>query len=257
MAVVETHLADAARRVRRERRRSLDELQAFRTFRSAVADVHPTAGGGRGGGPLATKTLGRSGASPSLTAIRREYERTVMAVSHYEEEYGDGYEESVAAEFGEDVAAALTGAGPGSLTPNLRQALVAGATAAMDERDEFCSLLDEESESVETVRAAVESADETLRSLDDAPLSDRSFAELVRLRESVVAVRDRLDEVAADRQATLQGHRRRLRGYVPDVTAYLYAPLAVEYPALDALGRLRDVVEMALTRVDSHLIASL
>jgi hypothetical protein len=70
-------------------------------------------------------------------------------------------------------------------------------------------------------------------------------------------VRDRLDEVAADRQATLQTHRRRLTGYVPDVTAYLYAPLPVEYPALDALGRLRDVVETALGRVDSHLIASL
>ncbi|WP_242492759.1 DUF7260 family protein [Halogeometricum borinquense] len=255
MAMIETHLEEATQLIRRERRRSVDERQAFRAFRSAVADVRPTATAGKTGGPLTTKSLTYGSASPSLDTIRREYERTVMAIPHYEDEYGDTYTESVTAEFGEDVAAAITRGS--TLTPNLRQAVVAGATAAMEERTEFVSLLDTESDSVEAVRTTVHSAVETLRALDDEPLSKRSFENLTRLRESVVSVRDRLDEAAVRRQTTLRSHRRNLSNRVPDVTMYLYEPLAVEYPALNALASAREIVEAALRRLDRQLIAAL
>lgn len=254
-APVETHFEEAATLLRRERRRCADERTALRAFRSAVADVRPTPPTERVDGPPTTDLLPRSGSSPSLSAVRREYERTVMSVPHYESEYGDGYAESVAAEFGEDVAAGLTG--DGALTPLLLRAVVDGATAAMRERGEFVSLLDAESESLTAARTAVSDAERRLRALDDRPLSERSVAELVGLRGDVLGVRDELDEAAARRQEVLRAHRRGLSDLAPDVTTYLYGDLPVEHPALDALAGARAVVETALRRVDRRSLAAL
>ncbi|MDS0293238.1 DUF7260 family protein [Halogeometricum luteum] len=252
---VDAHLGDAASIVRRERRRCTDERTAFRAFRSAVADVRPTAPTGRAGGPPTAEALSRTGQSASLTAVRREYRRTVMAVPHYEAEYGDEYADSVAAEFGEAVAAGLTG--DGTLTPPLRAAVVEGATASMRERGEFVSLLDAESSSLAAAGAAVDDAVDRLRALDDRPLSERSFADLARLRAAVVDVRDGLDEAAARRQETIRSHGRGLSDRAPSVETYLYADLPVDHPALDALASARSLVETALVRVDRRSVATL
>ncbi|MDS0298394.1 hypothetical protein NDI76_06545 [Halogeometricum sp. S1BR25-6] len=253
--LVGAYLGDATSLVRRERRRCTDERTAFRAFRSAVADVRPTAPPEGSGGPPAAGALSRTGRSASLTAVSREYRRTVMAVPHYESEYGDEYAESVAAEFGEAVAAGLTGGG--TLTPPLRGAVVEGATAAMREREEFVSLLAAESSSLASARTTVDDSVDRLRALDNRPLSERSFADLARLRTAVLDVRDGLDEAAARRQETMRSHRRTLSNRAPSVAGYLYADLPVDHPALDALASARSLVETALARVDRRSVAAL
>jgi hypothetical protein len=248
-------VADARRAVERERRRCVDEREAFRRFRSAVADVQPTAVRESQTGPLTAQAFGTTQArAPALDDVRRTYERTVMSVPHYDAEYGDTYVESLRAEFGEDVAAAATSAQ--TFTPELRQAVVGGATAAIEERVEFVSLLDAESDSLDDVESGVRGVVAELERLDDRPLSSRSFDELVDLRAAVAGHRKRLDELAAARQGTLTSHRRDLSGRVPDVTAYLYADVACEYPALAVLADVRTLLETALDRIDRRIAAT-
>ncbi|RDI72999.1 hypothetical protein DWB78_03740 [Halopelagius longus] len=242
-----THLDDARESLGRERRRCVDEKAAFRSFRSAVTDVQPSTAAGSAAGPLAVKTVGRE-TPPSLDAVRRAYERTVMEVPHYEEEYGDAYPESLAAEFGDEIAAGMT-AGAG-LSPELRRAVVSAAANAVRERQEFLDLLDAEFESLDEVEDGVELVVGELSSLDDRPLSARSFDELLALREDVLALRDELDERAWERQRTLAAHRRTLSGLVPSVTEYLYHDVDCSHPGLDALASARRLVETALSRTD-------
>ncbi|SFG02590.1 hypothetical protein SAMN04488063_1172 [Halopelagius inordinatus] len=248
---IETSLGDARTALRAERRRCVDENAAFRSFCAAVADVQPSASAGSSAGPLAVKTVGRMAASPPLSAVRRAYERTVMEVPHYEEEYGDTYEESLRAEFGDDIAAGVTSAS--AFSPELRRAVVAAGESAARERREFLDLLDAEFESLDAVEDGIERTVTDLSSLDDRPLSSRSFDELVALRGDVRALRDELDERARERQRTLVAHRRTLSGLVPSVTDYLYYDIDCEYPGLDALASARRLVETALSRVDRRI----
>ncbi|MFC6826062.1 DUF7260 family protein [Halopelagius fulvigenes] len=247
MALRRTHVEEARESLGRERQRCVDEKAAFRSFRSAVADVQPSTAAGSARGPLGVKTAGRE-TPPSLAAVRRAYERTVMNVPHYEEEYGDAYPESLAAEFGDEIAAGMT-AGPG-LSPELRGAVVSAAANAVREREEFLGILDEEFASLNAVEEGVERVVGELSSLDDRPLSARSFDELLALREDVLALRDGLDERARERQRTLAAHRRTLSGLVPSVTEYLYHDVDCSHPGLDALASARRLVETALSRID-------
>lgn len=50
-------------------------------------------------------------AENSLVAVMAAYREIVMAIPHYEEEYGDCDAADVADELGPDIAAALTGLG--------------------------------------------------------------------------------------------------------------------------------------------------
>lgn len=247
-ALVETSLGEARTALAAERRRCTDERAAFRSFCTAVADVQPSASAGSSAGPLAVKTVGRTPTSPSLSAVRRAYERTVMDVPHYEEEYGDTYEESLRAEFGDEIAAAVTSAS--AFSPELRRAVVAAGESAARERQQFLDLLDEEFESLDAVEDGVERTVEELSSLDDRPLSARPFGELVALRSDVRALREELDELARERQRTLAAHRRTLSDLVPRVTEYLYHDVDCSHPGLDALASVRRLVETALSRVD-------
>lgn len=248
MALRETSLGEAREALRAERRRCADEKAAFRSFSAAVADVKPSASVGSSSGPLAVQTVNRPRASPSLCAVRRAYERTVMEVPHYEREYGDTYEESLAAEFGDDIAVGVTSAS--TLSPELRRAVVTAGRGAARERQQFLDLLDAEFESLDTVESGVERVVEKLSSLDDRPLSARSFGELVALRADVRALEDELDERARERQRTLAAHRRTLSDPAPSVTEFLYHDVDCSYPGLDALASARHLVETALSRVD-------
>lgn len=101
-----------------ERRRTAAERRAFETFADRVEEVNCSNTGskvppdcGMQDGPTATLVASGhtdlDGDGPT-EAIQSAYEETVMAVSFYDEEYGDDYVESLRAEFGPEVATSLT-----------------------------------------------------------------------------------------------------------------------------------------------------
>jgi len=257
MAVSLDRLADAREALRAERRRCVDEREAFRAFRREVAASQATASA-----PTrtpATATLvrqrgQRGGTDAALSGLRRSYERTVMSVPHYDEEYGDDFGESLAAEFGPDVATAFRSASV--LSPALRRTVAAAAASSLDERGKFIEVVDEEAESVASMRDDIEALLGRLGDLDRTPLSERGFDALLALYDDLSALRERLEALVAARQETISHHRRALSALVPDVTEFFYADLSVRYPVLATLAEVGTTLDTATRRVERRLAAT-
>jgi hypothetical protein len=242
-----TAVGAALEAVERERRRCVDELAAFESFGSAVSDLSPAAAAG----PV--PALGpTSGDGDDVRTVRRAYERTVMSVPHYEDDYGESFAENVAAEFGSDVAAVLTS---GMFTPAVRDRLLVAVDNATTERGTLVDSLDREAESLRAGRRRLDGVHSDLRRRDDAPLSSRSFEDLRDLLAFLDDCRARLDAVARERQATLTEHGRRFDWTDASFESYLYDELSVTRPLLSAtaergreVARARRRVVRALTR---------
>lgn len=100
--------------------------------------------------------------SMSTDAVEETYRSTVMAVSHYAEDYGDTYRESIWDEFGAEIATALDV--ESTVTPLLEGQLRQAAQHATEERDHFLTVLDLE-------ETALNDAVEPLTSVCDGWLS--------------------------------------------------------------------------------------
>jgi hypothetical protein len=245
-------IADARRTVRRERRRTIDEREAFDAFADAVRELSAD-------GPPAGVRVGARFATPDATgttaAVRAAYERTVMAVPHYREEYDDSYRESLAAEFNPTVAAGVTGS---RLTDAARTALLEAAENARADRARFVEALDDEDA---MLRAADERLGELLAEaaeLDTEPLAELRFGSLDGIRARLGVLDDHVEAVAADRQAGLRQQHADLElpADVPDLQTYVYQDAETTYPVLSTAGRtaavlerIRSDVERAMARV--------
>jgi hypothetical protein len=176
-----------------------------------------------------------------------------MSVPHFEE-YGESYPEHVAAEFGGDLAAALTGAN--ALTPDLRAAVRRAAGKARADRLAFVEVLDAERASLRAVGSETDEIRRRMEELDDRPLGERSFEDLLALWRAVREFESRADALAARRCETLAGHRQTFEGHAPSLPAFVYADESFEHPALAALSELARTLATARRRVERWLAAT-
>ena len=272
-----TALRDAHETLRIERRRVVDEREAFETFRSRVSTIPtesgPTAengspaeigsttgqlplrGDGAGGGPNVGRGFGghsRGGAAgagrtpgSSLVAIRDAYVETVMSVPHCEAEYDDTYEASLAAEFGPDLAVALTQ--EPTLHDRYKELLLSKTVDTIDERDAFLDTLDVEQASLDRATERLLSITEELATLSGSRLADLDYGTLDAYRVRTETLEESCDAIATRRQRELAEVDRSLRlgNSVPNVATYLYQDLSVTYPVLATVAvvgdRLRDL----------------
>ncbi len=227
---------EAARRcVRRERRRTVDEREAFEAFARRVADAETAAPPqARAGATLV------GGGRVGTDAVRRAYRETVMSVPHYAEEYGDELGESVAAEFGPELAAGLD---DGVLTERLQHAVVAAARRAYADRDAFLDRLDAEAASLADAAERLEAVHGELAG-HQREFAGESYGALEALHRRLGVLAEICDAVAADRQAHLREHRDDLGlpEAVPDLPSYLYGDLEPDYPVLAAVAATADRV---------------
>jgi hypothetical protein len=260
--------ARAALRV--ERRRAVDEREAFRTFRGRIESVSTeaaptggpsaTAGFSGGAGPAsgsgAAVDASGTAAPPGsgLAAVRDAYAETVMSVPHYEEEYDDTYERSVAAEFGPELAYALTRSA--GYHPEYEPALLDAVDAAIEERDSLVERIGVEADSLDRAGSRLAAVRREIASLD-AAVPDGGFGALDACRARAGVLVEDCDRIAARRQRVLAEHERELRldDDAPDLPAYLYQGTSARYPVLSAVGsigdRLNDLtrrIERAMTR---------
>ncbi|AZH25605.1 DUF7260 family protein [Haloplanus aerogenes] len=240
---------DALGAVAEERVSVQAEYDALETFDRRVAELSTVTVSP--GSPLVADP---QPSGQSLERARTAYAETMMSVPHYEAEYGDTVAESLAAEFGDDLAAALLGGT--ALTPELRDAVRAAATAARHEREEFLDVLDREADSLATAEDDVATLRADLDALDDRPLSGRSFDDLHDLWSTFREFQSRVDGIALHRQETIRGHRSDLPGVPTDLCEYLYADLSVSYPVLATLADLGDDLERARGRVARALAST-
>ncbi|SDF38314.1 hypothetical protein SAMN04488067_10414 [Halorubrum xinjiangense] len=286
--------ARAALRV--ERRRIVDEREAFQAFRgrvSSIPDVSGSAGAsdpaaadrfsGAGGpagvrGAIGGTTGGTGGAaSPGsrLVAVRDAYRATVMSVPHYEAEYDDTYERSVAEEFGPELAYALTRTD--CFHEEYKRSLLSAVETAVQEREAFLDAVESEIESVERADSRLEPIRTEIEAIEDEVGGDEravdgdggdsagdggdaaaiGFGALDACRTRTAALREDCDRIAARRQRVLADHERQLSlGDEIDLPGYCYQDLDVTYPVLAAVGAVGDRLEGLKGRIEKAMARS-
>jgi len=218
-----------------EERATVDaEREAFEAFRHRVAKhTPPTQGGGTPGG-VVTRSFARD------DAILDDYESTVMALSHYESDYGEEALENMEIEFGPEIADLV-----GRRAPSAYRAVVGAASAAVAKRELFLEELGAERDSLEKMNQEVVDIHRAVDRLADEATSgevDEWYDALDRLDE----LEDRSGRLLADRQQQLRDHDRVLShgtDETPPLVDYLYADLPVRYPALYSLATLLNRIE--------------
>jgi hypothetical protein len=229
---------DLRARLDAERRAVTEEAEAFDAFiqrAEAIDPARPVPAGG-------VHTVDRGGRSAGLEAIRSAYEATVMSVSHYDEEYGDTYRESVVAEFGPEIGTALTEGQ--RLQPHLKQAVAERAKRCRTDRQRFLEMLKTEAESIETVGSGLRDIRTELETFDADPPSTDGYGALEAEWRRLDLLGEQIDGFAADRQRTIIRQRRTFTGLTsaPDVPTYLYQERDEEYPLLSECVELRKLV---------------
>jgi len=257
---------DARAVLRREHERASDERDAFARFARRVADLDTTAApnpssgahANRAPGVNGTLALSETGGSPPddrLARARRAYRDTVMSVPHYEEEYGESLSENVSAEFGESVALALEGAD--AFTPGLRGTLVEGAESARDRRNSLVRAIEKEETALRTAASTLSDVESDVESVSEGPTLPLSFEELMDRWGRLYDLEQECEELAAERQETIQsgyGVPLRLDGPIT-LQEYLYDSLPVTHPiladatrTLEAVREAQDSMSVALAR---------
>lgn len=247
----EERLGEARERLRIERRRVVDEREAFRAFRSrvdsvAAETVQPV---GRSGGAM-RETAPAPGSG--LVAVRDAYVETVMSVPHYEDEYDDTYERSVAAEFGPELAYAL--ARTSRFHAEYKRSLLAAVDAAIEERERFLKTVRSETESVERAASRLSPIASETESMAGTADPDAGFGALDASRARAKVLLGDCDRIAARRQRELAAHERDLAlGDDIDLPTYLYQDLAVTYPVLSAVGAVGDRLDALVSRIERSM----
>lgn len=235
-----------------ERTRLREEARALDSFASRVADLDPTQRHLTDGGPDAG-TLVESGTTSQLRAVKAAYEETMMAVSHYDEEYGEPLGRNMAVEFGDDVAAAVVQNAP--LTPQLQETILQRSRRGRDRRLTLADHLADESDHLSTAADRLERVQQSADRLSAEDLDGYGYDDL---RAEWYLLEDRIEEcegVLDDRQDSIQGRRslaERVDG-VDTVEEYIYEPLPVTYPVLARGSSLLDALSAAQQRVAAEL----
>jgi hypothetical protein len=261
----DARLRDALDAVRVERRRTADERQAFEAFRSRVRRIAPettspagapaNASGAAERATDASRFRGATRSSgPGLVAIRNAYAETVMSVPHYEDEYNDTYERSLAEEFTPELAVALTR--EPTLRERSRSSLLTKTTEAIRRREAFLERLESESASVSRARETLSSIAEEVESFSRREFEAERFGALDAYRARLNVLGEKCDEVAARRQRErVDGERWANGGEVAsDVQTYLYRELSVTYPVLAAVAGIGERIESVRLDVERALI---
>ena len=193
---------------------------------------------------------------PSAATAERvaaAYRETVMSVPHYDDDYGDSYADSLAAEFGESIAVALDG----GFTDPTKRGVLSAARQAKTERVKLVSALDAERESLADIRAFVAETLDELEEYRDDTLARRSFGDLDARRTRLDVLATRCDEAAADRQADIRENHAALGlpARFPDLQTYLYQPLDERHPALATLAELGELVASVRERIERRMYA--
>lgn len=239
-----------------ERVRTRAERAAFTDFAERVEDIEPRLASAGDGYPGVGETLVRANATDGrLRRVQDAYRETVMAVPHYEEEFGEPLELNMTAELGSEVAPAVFD-GQG-FTPQLKQALVTKSEEAYRQRVTLENRIDTEESRLSTAEDTFEAVERRLATLNETPLSEQSFADLEQTYRRLAGLEADTRDVVEERQTIV---RRELRDESDDEEPanffqYLYRPLSVDYPVLadgtsllETIGTAQRNVRLAMTR---------
>lgn len=269
------YVRDAESACRRERRRVLDERDAFESFADRVAgidtvsvatDATPSgvpAGairdvGGRGGGRRPGG--GPAGDNVTLRRVMAAYHDTVLSLPHYRDEYDETAAESLSAELGRDAATAL--ASDGGLSSGAQSALVDRSRHAADAREQLADAIDEEIDELGDREASLSSIDRRRRRLLghlDGVRPGRETDAAIDIWNRMAELERECDDLAADRQRSLDDPPLTPEA-APDADCerpfhdYLYGSTdGPRYPVLAQIAEVADGIRADRDRVGTRI----
>jgi hypothetical protein len=233
------------------------ERDAFERFLRRVGDlqVNPPAAEAVGqtvpeasGAVPAQSTLVTGDAPDGLDGVRTAYRETVMAVPHYDREYGESLAEHAAAELGEAVAAQLvSGAAP---VPVVERAVLEAAGEARDSRKGLVGILERERDSLEGVKADLDELERSVYDLGRRISDATRSGELAAIDAELEAAEKRSTDLLDRRQELLHGRSTAaVSGLEADsLVRYLYGGLETHCPALADIAACLDSIRTHRTR---------
>jgi bacterioferritin (cytochrome b1) len=241
----------AADALETEHRRTSAEVEAFRAFAERVAELSPDGGGTTVGRAAPVQAVAASG--HGLDTVRTHYRETVMAVPHYESEYGESYGKNVREELGPDIGALLVGGQ--RFERHHKHAILSKAREIIELREQLLDALEAERESLTALREQVCSLAEQVDSLETACLETDSYRLLDAYRSRLDVLETRCHELIERRQGEMVTERRALSLPIsgPDIQTYLYSDLAVNYPVIATLTDLVDTAATARANIEAEL----
>lgn len=236
--------------VTRERRWTAAEEQAFEAFARRVqdADVRDATGtaDSRPDVPAQSLLTGaeQSASSAPRAQLRTAYAETVLETTAHRHAHDESPAESLAAEFGPEIAAGVLQTDP--LTPALQSAVLRAAEQARDERTRVLDLFDRELDSLTRANDHLVEVDATVTELADAAVETWQRENLTDAWDRLLSLELECESLAQRRQAVLR-ERSGTSEAVMDalgVVEYLYRTCPFTYPVLAAtaeyVDRLRD-----------------
>jgi uncharacterized coiled-coil protein SlyX len=242
-AAIETRFDRVTDAVAEERRRVTDELDALRTFAEHVEDSEPKQAQPANVAPAVELSTG--GAGDTLETVRRAYESTFMSVPHYDDDYGEQYARSLAAEFGPGMAGALV---EGSqFTPACKKALLGAVSEAVTRREQLADALTDEQSSVAEARHALVALAEELVEIYRSTQASQPVGILDAHDARLGVLAEKCDRLLDQRQATIVEQRRSLTLPIDefDIPSYVYSDIDTEtrYPVLGALAECTETLD--------------
>lgn len=249
-----TSLSDAMTIVAEEQNRVSAEQKGFKQFVNRVAEIDTQSGEQR---TQMTRPLSPTTTDSKPTPSQQVYEiyrNTVMAIPHYEEDYGEPVAVHLRMELGDEISTALTA--NQSTTPQLKQALLQTGKRERDKRDMLEQDLKTESKELKKTEKRIDSIQQEVTKRQYFPSSEQTFDDLQQWVEQLTKYDQRLDRFIQQRQQNLRMiSRKRQTGEKHAFQAYLYDELAVQYPILAALMTTTEKVRHARHEVEDHLQA--
>ena len=240
------YIKEAVGEIEDEREFTEAEIEAFETFADDVASmsVAPAPSTTPIAGANVTAFDGQGGDGETLRTIRSRYRETVMSVPGYGSVYGDSVDESLAAEFGEELTVAI--AGGGRFTEPVRGMILTQASTSAREREQHLEALAAERCSVVDARDRLGKLDPILERTAPRKLPQRSFEELIEYETDIGRATMECRQLLDDRQAAIHGQNGRTgrRSDRTSLQRYLYRPIETSFPvlstALELISTLRD-----------------
>jgi len=229
------------------------EQEALTSFVTRVEELPaggPTPTVGSGGVSVVVATNSQPGA---MAEVRDAYQETLMAVDHYDRDYGEPLAENLANELGDGIAGTVLS--NDSLSPQVKRVLINSAQNGYTSREQYLGTLDSERTCLEAAGESLEEVASCCADADGSRLRLRSFSELQDRYDRLQDARGRLTATLERRQEQLQegvtfGWQRRDS---ESVYRYLYRDIDAIFPVLADGTRLLERIETVESRVTTAL----
>ncbi|MFC7071840.1 hypothetical protein ACFQJ7_10365 [Halovenus rubra] len=240
-AAIEARLDRATKTLSEERRRVTDELDALQAFTDHVKNSKPEQAQPATVAPAVNLSVSKS--NETLETVRAAYESTFMSTPHYDEDYDEPYVQSLAVEFGPEIAAALVGGE--QFTQACKEGLLDAVEEAVTRRELLVDALADEESSLSEAQSVLLPLSQELAEIRRSSRANRQMGILDAHDARLTVLAEKCDRLLERRQATIVEQRRTLTLPIDelDLPSYVYTDVEREkrYPVL---GTLAECIQM-------------